>query len=412
MQEIQQIGPADPLGADPLSDFGHRGTPLRQLAISLPRAAFESASSTSTTTPLRAPLTMAHTPLVVERRGTTFGHHGIDVDLNRISCSVANRRLLTQSARFDIGPSSLIADLEDEACKALDSPSQDGALSNPAHEGKSMLRNIKNLEHCAIDAIDGQIGKVEDFYFDDESWVVRYLVVEAGSWLSNRKVLISPISVGTPNWTEKVLPVTLTRKQVRDSPPIDTREPVTRQHERDYLGYYGYPYYWGNSSLWGASAYPSSLLADVSTFGGLSVDRAEEDVVAAQLKHQRENDDPHLRSCNAVTGYHIKALDGEMGHLAGMLVDEETWAIRYLIVHTSNWWLGHDVLVAPQWIQSLSWATELIAVDFTREALQRAPRYDPTLALDRSMEIALHEHYRRTGYWLDSRIPVSEFHTA
>lgn len=312
-----------------------------------------------------------------------------------------------RSGTLDPDPSSRIAPLSAEALAAA---SPDAAPSDTVMKAP-MLRNIKNFEHCAIDATDGRIGTVEDFYFDDASWAIRYLVVEAGDWLVDRKVLISPVSIGIPDWAERVLPVALTRQQVRDSPLINTREPVTRQHERDYLGYYGFPYYWGNSGLWGAGAYPSSMLAGDSSYGGLPADGAEEDMVAAQLKRQRRNDDPHLRSSKAVTGYHIKALDGEIGHLQGMLVDAETWAIRYLIVNTSNWWVGHDVLVAPKWIQSLNWAEESVAVDLSRAALQQAPHYDSSLALDRSMEIGLHEHYHRSGYWLDSRIPEIDFHS-
>jgi hypothetical protein len=109
---------------------------------------------------------------------------------------------------------------------------------------------MKDLEDYVIGAADGTIGHVKDFYFDDEAWVIRYLVVDTGTWLSSRTVLISPIAIGHPNWLEKILPVSITKEQVKNSPDIDTEKPVSRQHEIQYLGYYGYPYYWGGPGLW------------------------------------------------------------------------------------------------------------------------------------------------------------------
>ena len=122
-----------------------------------------------------------------------------------------------------------------------------------------MLRSVKQLEDFAVGATDGPIGKVKDFYFDDEAWVVRYLVADTSKWLGGRDVLISPYSLGQPDWDGKTLPVTVTKEQVRNSPGIDSDLPVSRQYERSYLGYYGYPYYWGGRGLWGQGFYPGAL---------------------------------------------------------------------------------------------------------------------------------------------------------
>ena len=116
-----------------------------------------------------------------------------------------------------------------------------------------MLRTMKDFEDYAIHATDGVIGHVKDFYFDDEAWVILYFVVETGGWLSSRKVLISPIAISHPDWTDKVLPVSITKEQVKNSPDIDTDKPVSRQHEMRYLGYYDYSYYWGGVGLWAAA---------------------------------------------------------------------------------------------------------------------------------------------------------------
>ena len=130
----------------------------------------------------------------------------------------------------------------------------------PSVKEGTMLRSAKELRGYAIGASDGDIGQVDDLYFDDEAWVMRYLAVDTGTWLSGRRVLISPISLGQPDWMAQRLPVALTRERVRNSPDIDTQKPVSRQHEADYFGYYGYPYYWGGMGMWGMGAYPGYLM--------------------------------------------------------------------------------------------------------------------------------------------------------
>lgn len=264
-----------------------------------------------------------------------------------------------------------------------------------------MLRSMKDLQDYVIRATDGIIGHVRDFYFDDEAWVVRYLVVDTGTWLSNRKVLISPIAIGHPNWMERELPVSITKKQVKNSPDIDTQKPVSRQHEMRYLGYYGYPYYWGGAGLWGAGLYPNMMMPGYAGF--VPAPNAEqpeaENAYARADATRHQNDDPHLRDCKAVMKYHIEATDGDIGHIQGLLVEEETWAIRYIIVNTSNWWLGHEVLIAPQWIQDVNWYDATISVNLTRQALKDAPPYDSAISLDREQEALIHEHYARAGYW-------------
>jgi len=265
-----------------------------------------------------------------------------------------------------------------------------------------MLRSMKDLEQFTISATDGPIGKVKDFYFDDDAWVVRYFVVDSGSWLTSRQVLISPISVRHPDWQEQTLPVSITKAQVRNSPDIDTNKPVSRQNEEQYLGYYGYPYYWSGGGMWGEGLYPYGLDPG---FAGVGVDRVQrEQELESYLQEERarhRNDDPHLRSCNAVVGYHIEATDGDIGHVAGFLVDDETWAIRYLLVDTSNWWLGHKVLIAPPWVKGVHWSDRTVTVDLSRESIRNAPAYDTPADWSREQDQILYRHHGRSGYWAD-----------
>jgi sporulation protein YlmC with PRC-barrel domain len=249
-----------------------------------------------------------------------------------------------------------------------------------------MMRSMKDLENYAIGASDGPIGEVSDFFFDDEAWVIRYLVVETGSWLNSRRVLISPISIRHANWSERLLPVAITQSQVRNSPDIDTHKPVSRQHETEFLGYYGYPAYWGGEGLWGEGLYPYALLPGYPVDTEFLVeqhprDRDPEAEMRAERARQAQRD-PHLRSCKAVIGYHIHAIDGEIGHVEDLLVDEETWAVRFLVVNTSNWWLGHKVLVATRWIDGVHWSDESVSVDLSRQSVKDAPAYDSAAALN------------------------------
>jgi len=265
-----------------------------------------------------------------------------------------------------------------------------------------MLRSMKDLENYSIGATDGAIGQVKDFYFDDDAWVIRYLVVATDAWLSHRKVLISPFAIGQPNWSEKIFPVSITQTQVRNSPDIDTDKPVSRQHEMGYLGYYGYPNYWGGGGLWGAGFYPDLLqagLGDESKTEHRRV-RARKAGAGTELTAARpQHDDPHLRSANAVMKYYVHAIDGDIGHVDGLLVEEKTWAIRYIIVNTSNWWLGHKVLIAPEWINDVFWAESKLEIDLTRQKVKDSPAYDSAIPLNRDLEAGIYEHYGRDGYW-------------
>src|ERR1700723_1471874 len=270
-----------------------------------------------------------------------------------------------------------------------------------------MLRSIRDMEHYSIGATDGVIGKVQDFYFDDEAWGIRYLVVETDAWLSHRKVLISPFSIGQPDWSKKIFPVSITQMQVRNSPDIDTDKPVSRQHEMGYLGYYGYTNYWGGGGLWGAGLYPDVLQA------GLRVPKLKELNQPSRSLHKtasetRRQNDLHLRSANQVMRYYIHATDGDIGHVDGILVEDGTWAIRYLVVNTSNWWLGHEVLIAPEWIDHIFWEESKVVVALSRQAVKNAPAYDSQRTLLRAQEKLLHAHYGHSGYWAIDAEPDSK----
>jgi hypothetical protein len=257
-----------------------------------------------------------------------------------------------------------------------------------------MLRNVNDLYGFPMAASDGPIGEIRDCYFDDQTWTVRFFVVETGAWLGGRNVLISPLAVHGPARAEMALSTSLTRDQVKASPDVDTSKPVSRQHEVEQFGYYGYPFYWGEPQLWGGGPRPGMSLAGYASGRPPTEPGAKASFVDAQVKlHRDRGDDPHLRSCRAIERYHIHAADGDIGHVESLLVDDAAWTIRYLVVNTSDWWLGHQMLVAPPWITEIDWLDATVSVNLTRQAIKDAPSYDAKALPNPEQERGLFEHY-------------------
>jgi hypothetical protein len=258
-----------------------------------------------------------------------------------------------------------------------------------------MLRKASELTGCSIQAKDGPIGSISDLLFDDEGWSVRWLVVETGSWLTGRKVLLPSSQLKQPSAGAQNIPVDLTKQQVEASPDIDTEKPVTRQMESSVYDYYGWPAYWPAA----AGAWPVGA-AYVPPRGHPAADApparpSERD----EMLRRAERGDPHLRSANEVTGYYIQGSDGDIGHVEDFLIDSGNWTIRYIIVDTSNWWAGKQVLIAPGWVESVVWGEQIVRIDRTRQEIKDAPEYDPTRPVELEYEAALHRHYGATGYW-------------
>jgi hypothetical protein len=258
-----------------------------------------------------------------------------------------------------------------------------------------MLHTLNDLKNLAIHASDGDIGLTKDFYFDDKQWVIRYLVVETGSWLFSKKILLSPISIKELSKEEQTLTVTISRDQVKSCPDIDSEKPVSRQYEVEYMRYYGYSHYWDNTGIWGSYPSPNMIAPGYYSVAPKTDDLDSPDNFADVDAALSRDNDHHLRSSDAVTDYHLDAIDGELGHLQGMLIDIDTWEIRYLIINTSNWWLGHLVLIAPKWIKEVSWPTSKIYVDMTQKQVKNAPTFDPSEPFNLEHEQSLQAHYDR-----------------
>jgi uncharacterized protein YrrD len=268
-----------------------------------------------------------------------------------------------------------------------------------------MLSRVERLIGSTLHATDGDIGSVEELYFDDERWGVRYLVVDTGGWLGGRKVLVSPRSVSAHDAAQRAIHVDLTRRQVQDSPSIEADKPVSRQQEMLHVGYYGHPGYWSGPLLWGVAALPVPAMP----MAGQVVDPVEEDLLERAQQEQAAADQ-HLRSSKEVAGYGVRATDGDIGHVEDFLFDDVHWALRFLIVDTRNWWPGKKVLVSPQWVTSVDWPAQRVEVELTREQIKGSPPFDAGRPLEREEEARLYRHYGRPGYWTEPAASSGEPH--
>ncbi len=246
-----------------------------------------------------------------------------------------------------------------------------------------MLTTVKDLTGYTLQSRDGEIGKVKEFYFDDRHWAVRYLVVDTGNWLKERRVLISPYALLSMNEDKRQVAVDLTKKQIEGSPSLENDKPVSQQFEESYYEYYGWPVYWYGSYTWGNESFmvPHPEIGSKNRAG--------------------KSWNPHLRSYYAVQGYHIQAKDGEIGHVEDYILHDETWKIRYLVVDTRNWLPGRKVLISPKWIERVSWDEMKVIVNLNRETVKESPEYTGKKMLSRDYEGKLHGHYNRVGYWVE-----------
>ena len=248
-----------------------------------------------------------------------------------------------------------------------------------------MKRSIKDLIGFQMKETDGEIGEVEEFYFDDKSWTVRYLIVKTGNWLSGRKVLISPKVLLEPDWENKEFPVNLTKAQIEKSPDIDTEKPVSRQQEEILSSYYPWGIYWGNE--------PEEHGAGI--FGMMPSELYESEMAEPEnINYEsQQSGDRHLRSTEEVKGYAIHATDGEIGKVVDYIVDDKTWRINFLIVDTGNWLNSRKVLVSTKRIIQVNWENSVVVVNVTTDSVKNSPEYDESQNINEAYEKDLYNHY-------------------
>ena len=226
-----------------------------------------------------------------------------------------------------------------------------------------MLRSVNSLYGDKLGASDGDIGQVKDFYFNDRSWAVRYLIADTGSWLADRQVLLTPHALGQLDRSEERLRVKLSKQQIEDSPPIDQHKPVSRQYEELYYRHYGLPYYWIGDGLWGMTNFPIVDLTPMPAVEGPE----------AAFGQAQAGFDPHLRSTRAVDGYHLQAIDGPIGHIVDFMLDDQAWVIRQLVIKTGGWFSGKEVVIPTSAVDRISFEEALVYVNWTQAIVKGRP---------------------------------------
>jgi hypothetical protein len=189
------------------------------------------------------------------------------------------------------------------------------------------------------------------------------------------------------DWDGKRINAELTKSQVEQSPDIDRTSQCRDNRRSTTTGTTWYPGYWEGPYLWGLGPYPV-----------ITPDGEVREYERRWEWGAKERGDPHLRSSGAVIGYHIEAMDGDIGHVDDFLVEDSSWAIRYMIVDTRNWWPGKKVLVSPEWIERVDWSDSKVQGGVKRKQINKSPEYDPLDPVASDYEARLHDHYGRPSY--------------
>jgi sporulation protein YlmC with PRC-barrel domain len=257
-----------------------------------------------------------------------------------------------------------------------------------------MLRNVTKLADFAIQATDGNIGKVKRFFFDDEDWAIRYLIVETGNWIVRRnEVLISPIFIRELDWDNSEIHVNLTRDQVKHSPPMDSQQPISRKQEQEFFSYYRTPAYWSGYGLWGTGMHPEDMLSLARE------PKAATWETSPEATPSEEKAEVRLHSSRELLKHKVFAYRGEVGKIVDIIFDDRSWAIRYLVVEPKKLLAGRKVLLSPWWTREISWKQKLVFVDMENATIEDAPTYDPNQPVTPEYEEQLVKHYGRSAVW-------------
>lgn len=225
-----------------------------------------------------------------------------------------------------------------------------------------MIYSTKSLLGKKIQATNEDFGTCKDLYFDDESFHIRYLVIDTGNWLPGRRVLLSPQSIDSVNMGDLKdgIPVTMTREQIEKSPPMDADKPVSRQAEERLHVYYGWQPYWLGDSA-------SPLYAGVPPI-------PTNTPPAEMPPPSVEEGDPNLRSLREVCGYSIRPADSDSsGPLHDLLVDAANWTVKFAVVNTRPWFIGSHKVIPINTVKYVDYDNSEIGCTYTKEQIKGSP---------------------------------------
>lgn len=247
-----------------------------------------------------------------------------------------------------------------------------------------MLRSAEQLLGYGLFAQQEDVGTCKDLLFDDRWWTIRYMVADTGNWLVGHQVLVSPHMIVKADWKTRHILLNIPKHKLEECPTPLEHETVSREHEKKIFQHFGYPYYWSGAGLWGSEPYP------------IAADAALAEQMQEETGPKEDKKENHLRSFKAIKGYDIKALDGEIGHVEDFIVDDKTWALRYVVVDTRNWFPGgKKLLLSMNWARSVDWAKSTFEVDMKKEQIENAPEFDPEEPVNMETEVRLYDYYGR-----------------
>jgi uncharacterized protein YrrD len=226
-----------------------------------------------------------------------------------------------------------------------------------------MQLNTNSLLGFSLSATDGEVGRIEEIYFDDRNWAIRYLVVKTVQWFSGRNVLISPHAFDRSRWVAETFPVNLTKKQILDSPDVDTDKPLSSKHTAALNEYYLWQPFIDNG-------FYAPVHCDAPT---LSED-AETNIPT--------DDSFHLRSTRQTKGFRVHATDGEIGYVSDFIVNDEDWKLGYLVVATKSIFRDQNMLISVRDIMETKWAKRDIYLDISVKAVEQSKTFDGFTVVD------------------------------
>jgi sporulation protein YlmC with PRC-barrel domain len=231
-----------------------------------------------------------------------------------------------------------------------------------------MTWRFTSLVGYAISAQDGPIGTVKDFLFDDDTWSLKWLVVDTGNWLPGRQVLVPVSTMGTPFDVTRSISVGLSMERIKNSPGLDFDQPVSRQAEATMFGYYGL------DPFIGAGLYPVS--------NSIAVPFDVQFVAPSERQPIPDTQDHRLRSMAAIKGYHCHATDGDLGFLADVLIDTYRSRVSDFVIDTGTWWPDQQVVIAPQSINVIRWRDSQIDLQLSRATIRQSRPFDNDAFID------------------------------
>jgi hypothetical protein len=248
-----------------------------------------------------------------------------------------------------------------------------------------MMRSVDEMIGYTLDATDGEFGSCQDLLFDDQMWTIRHITANTGLFKMGRMVLISPLMIDRPDRETRNIYLSVSKETLENCPAPKAHEPVSREHEKRIYDHFRYPYYWAGTSLWGMTNHP--VIPEIT----------EEALRrAAQEETEKIEKRNHLRSFKEVKGYHIKAKDGSIGHVQDFIIDDVTWALRYVVVDTRNWLPGgKKVMLSLNWVWSVNWTERTLEMDLTRDEIENGPKFDPEAPINVAYETKLYDYYGR-----------------